>query len=153
MADIFKREPIKNLNIAKAENMGLVLDGATKDLFYVQQVQWNYAQRISRLFDLAHPDSMLYVSARPEGALSIVHAVSDAKTILNIFEKLGSVCDATKNTISTTFPDAKNCEKRNNATKISFMHCLLSSVGVSQSVQDYVINDSMQIMFSYVKRG
>ena len=153
--DIFNRKPINNIDVHKAENMGLQFSGDafTGDgLVYVQQISAAYSQRISRLFDLRRADAMLYVSARPEGSLNIVHAVSDAVSTTSMIAKFADVCKASSNVITMQAPPSGNCDSVSFKDVMTFHNCILVNMGFSQSIQDYVISDNLGIMFSHISK-
>lgn len=157
--DIFGRTAPGNIFVQKPENFKVHLSGgnfADIEPLIAQNIQWNYAQRVNRLYDLGKPDNVLMIAARPEGAMRIAHILADGGKFVNFCNKLGNPCNIGNgnNVLTISLPngaDKSTCDNPAATSDVKFHGCLLTSIGTSVAVTDYVISNAMDIMFVFIE--
>lgn len=114
----------------------------------IQNVQVNYQQQVSFVYDLTAPADVYYVSGRTQGTLQIGKVVGSAGTMKTFYTEFGDVCkmNASKN---FTMSGITGCTATTGASGNIVIHQpLVTSVGFSMSVDNAVIGENCQLMFA-----
>lgn len=123
------------------------LSGGVSGL-YVQQMQWQYAQQISRVYDVTSPLVAL-VSGRTQGGGSMSHVLGPAALTAEFFSTFGNVCYADGNTLTITGTAA--CGGVDEAEIEVQMHGLvISTYSGGISAQDMLLTNAIQFIFTHL---
>ena len=154
--DIFGRIPQTVGQAYSSDSFQIAIAGRDHDFMLVQNLAWNYAQNITRIFDLESADYQAYVSSRPQGQLTIANVVTNLDSAIEFMQKYGDVCqaDTDKNiviSIEGRAEDTGLC--RIQGGSLSFSQPVLTAANTSIAVADYMVNNNMTFIFAGVKPG
>lgn len=150
-------EDIFNRNVSKLEGVftsdAAVLEftgGGAGDRFsqLVQQVQFSYAQTITRLYEVGGP-AIYYVGGRTQGQMNVNRIIGPKGTVCGFYNKFGDVCGANENVIGLDLT-AKDCVAggESGGGKYTMKNCVITQVGIAVAAQDMIINENTTMMFS-----
>lgn len=152
MAHAFSRIPKKTKSGFTVDTAQVVFTGGasgagpgdTKGLL-VQNVQIQYQQQISFIYDLTDPEKVYYVAGRAEGTLQIGKVVSDKSTYQAFLETFADVCaDETSMLISGT----QGCNSDvTGGESITIQNPIVTSYGMTFNINDGVIAETIQMKF------
>ena len=125
----------------------------------VTNVQINFSQQISRIYDLNRKNKvgkkapMYYVGGRAEGRATFGRLIGPGKTGCGFYTKYGDICKAETNNISLKFRGSgqMNCKGKDVTYTLTSPICI--SVGISINAQDTMINENAQFMFADMECG
>lgn len=110
----------------------------------VQNISANYSQQITRLFEVGSP-AVYYVAGRTEGQASIARVIGPKKLAQAFYSTYGDVCKARTNTLHLSV--AAGCEGNARASYTAHF-VVITSIGVSITAADMMINEQLQMIFS-----
>ncbi len=154
MADIFNRNASNLAGVFTADAAKLVLKGNLGVL--VQQMQVNYAQTVTRLYEVGAngpngASNTYYVGGRTNGQMSLNRVVGPSNSITAFYRQYGDVCKANANQINLTLTQT-DCSKTGanatGATNYTISAAVITNVSVGVAAQDMLITDASQLMFS-----
>lgn len=154
MANIFNKTPKVNgagFSVDKAKltfaglqgTIGAITAGGTGLL--VQNVQCQYQQQLSFLYDLTDPAAVYYVAGRAEGTLQIGKIVGDQSNMKLFYSTYGDVC-ATRQ--PATFSGLTGCSDQAGSGVIEIKDPVITSFGMTMNVNEGVINEQVQMRFT-----
>ena len=155
MASVFK-EAAPNLQGVFSSQKAGITAGGTVDLGVVSQVQINYSQNVSRIFDLNRAGiggggkvPMYYVGGRSEGRATLGRIVGPKGSGCGFYTNYGDLCNIQPN-LQLTFKGsgASIVGCKGKSTKYTMTRPLAISIGISQNAQDTIINENVQFMFA-----
>jgi len=153
--DILGRRPQSVRRAYSADNFQIAISGRDNTFMLVQQIGFNYAQQVSRLFDLENADYQAYVAARPQGQMTISNVITDLGGMVDFTQQYGDVCSAETGKNITVSIEGKGqtglCQKQGGS--ISFSQPVLVSASVSMSVADYLVSNNMAFIFASASYG
>ena len=161
MPELFTRTEV-DFGGAMHAQTGIVTPNNGLTGILMQNIQLSYQQQVTRLYELgvaAQRTKVYYVGGRAQGTMSVAHVIGPGITIAQFYEAFGDVCKARNNTcqldLGSNFCDSSALP---GLPTIAFpvpkpvryvaKYCVLMSVGVSVSAQDFVINENSPLMFS-----
>ena len=149
--DIFNRNASNLAGVFVADAAKLVLAGSLGVL--VQQMQINYAQTITRLYEVGAnaangASNTYYVGGRTNGQMSLNRVVGPSNSITTFYTQYGDVCKANKNQINLTLTQTDCSTGSKGATDYTVAAAVITNVSVGVAAQDMLITDSSQLMFS-----
>jgi len=117
----------------------------------VQNMQWQYMQNITRLYDVTSTDIVL-VSGRTQGQGSMSRVMGPSALAASFFSTYGNVCYADQNDIQIDAEaDCANGGQGSSATITVVMdHVVLNSYGGAVSAQDMVVNEQLGFIFLWL---
>lgn len=137
----------------------------------MQNIQLSYQQQVTRLYELGTAgkrSKVYYVGGRAQGTMSVAHVIGPGVSIGLFYSTFGDVCAAGTNTCeidlspnicgnggtgsNNFFGDLVNnavaAASGGPRAKYKMKYCVLISIGMSVSAQDFVVNENSQLMFS-----
>lgn len=173
--DVFQRSTSNFGGAFTADRAKLIIPGAGNLGLLVQSLQVQYAQSVTRLYDITS-DRIYYVGGRTQGQLQLARVIGPVGTLKGLYSCFGDVCRAQKNTLSLELKET-NCagnvgagqpgsavtinELQNGCTtpaanaatssKYDIYFCVITQVGIGVQAQDMVINEQSQMMFSSMR--
>lgn len=158
MADLFNKTTkgyVDGFSLDKAKLTFSNFTGATGGTLtsktsglLIQNVQVNYQQQVSFVYDLTAPADVYYVSGRTQGTLQIGKVVGSAGTMKTFYTEFGDVCKMNANK-NFTMSGITGCTTTTGASGNIVIHQpLVTSVGFSMSVDNAVIGENCQLMFA-----
>ncbi len=130
----------------------------------MQNIQLSYQQQVTRLYELGNAGQrtkVYYVGGRAQGSMSVAHVVGPGVSIKAFYDNFGDVCKAGTNTCEIDLsPNVCGVTSGGNGitgliaagssprAKYTAKYCVLISIGMSVSAQDFVVNENSQLMFS-----
>lgn len=156
MVDIFNRVNADFGGAFKADQAVLSFGSGSASLLVAltQQLQFQYSQAVTRLYELGSND-IYYVAGRTQGQATMSRVVGPVGSIAAIYARYGDVCNAASNTIEITldpnlcFDTATGVGATTSNPSVSYAldYCVITQVGISVGAQDMVINDSTTFTF------
>ena len=162
MAELFSRTEV-DWGGAMTSQFGMVVPNKGLTGILMQNLQLSYMQNVSRLYELGRSGEktrIYYVGGRAQGSMSAAHVVGPGVTMKTFYDNFSDVCKAqtndceirlTPNICSSTGVQAiTGTALAFGSTVMSYKakYCVLVSIGVSVSAQDFVVNESSQMTFS-----
>jgi len=118
----------------------------------MQNIQLSYQQLLTRLYELGNAGQksrVYYVGGRAQGTLTVAHVIGPGVSIALFYKTFGDVCKAIDNTCEIDLtPNICATSKGQPKAKYKMKFCVLISIGMSVSAQDFVVNENSQLMFS-----
>jgi len=122
----------------------------------VTNVQINFSQQISRIYDLNKENAgpgkapMYYVGGRAEGRATFGRLIGPGASGCDFYESYGDICKANEHDIVLIFHGsgtlAADCKGQKSTYTLTAPICI--SVGISMNAQDTMINENAQFMFA-----
>jgi hypothetical protein len=125
----------------KADLLKVNFNGVTGGML-VQNMQFNFSQQVSMLFELGS-EKVYFVGGRAQGSASINRIVGPGKAILALFQGYGDICSP-KN---IEFTAEGGCGGAQGGIRYRLKSAVLTSVGASVDAQVIVISEQLQFMF------
>jgi len=151
MADIFNRTSDKFGGSFAADQARITFPalsgGAGGDAgLLVQNMQANYTQQVTRLYEISSP-TIYYVGGRTSGSAAVTRVVGPRKLASAFYSTYGDICNAASNTLN--FSMTTGCGEASGARAAYTAHfVVIVSIGISIAAADMLINESLQMMFS-----
>ena len=146
MADIFNKvskNRVDGFSLDKAKLTFSALPSTSGLL--IQNVQINYQQQVSFVYDLANPADVYYVAGRTQGTMQIGKVVGSASLMKTFYQKYGDVCAVTQDILKIS--GVTGCSGQNQAD-LDIAQPVITSVGISMSVENAVVGENCQLMFA-----
>ena len=168
MAEVFTRTEVDFGGAMHAQN-GIIVPNAGLTGVLLQNVQLGYQQAVTRMYELGdrgQKTRVYYIGGRSQGTMGAAHVVGPGVSMLLFYDTFGDVCKARDNTcvldlspnVCATPAGAAAAAAAGGAAvaaaarapraKYTVKYCVLVSIGVSVSTQDFVVNENSQLMFS-----
>ena len=119
--------------------------------FLAQTLQINYAQNVTRIFELAS-NTQYYVVGRPQGTIAMARIVGPRGANLAFVTKFGDACKANENTLELS-GNAGCGDAAQGAFRFTAFNVLMTQMGLAISAQDMLINENFQLMFVGLEGG
>lgn len=141
--DVFGRTVAAYGGSFAADTARLVFNAAPSSGLLVQNINFQYSQNITRLYDLGD-NKVYYVGGRTQGQLSIARVIGPRVLLAQFYQQYGDVCNARGN--MCMFQMQRGCEGA--SFSYTMMYCVITTIGVSAAAADMVINEQSTLMFS-----
>jgi hypothetical protein len=115
----------------------------------VQNIQWQYMQNITRLYDVTSTDIVL-VSGRTQGQGSMTRVMGPSALAASFFSTYGNVCYADQNDITIEIEADCAGGAPSNTITVVMDHVVLNSYGGSIAAQDMVVNEQLGFIFLWL---
>lgn len=115
----------------------------------VQNINFNYSQNITRLYEVGGPGAGLkqrtyYVGGRTQGQAGIARVVGPKTTLAAFYRQYGNVCLAKGNSISLSF--YAGCTSANLVAYV-LTGVVITNIGFSVQAMDMVFNENTALQF------
>jgi hypothetical protein len=122
----------------------------------VQNVQWQYQQNVTRLYEISGAGTagkVYVVAGRTQGQASVQRVLGPAGLTEDFYDNFGDVCNIASNNI--TFSARADCSDPNDGTygqqlDVDMNYCVLVRVAGAVSAQDMVVNESLGLLFLWL---
>lgn len=125
----------------KADLLKVNFNGVTGGML-VQNMQFNFSQQVSMLFELGS-QNVYFVGGRAQGTASVNRIVGPGKAILTLFQGYGNICEPK----DIDFTAEGGCGGAQGGIRYKLKKAVLTSVGASVDAQQIVISEQLQFMF------
>ncbi len=123
----------------------------------MQNMQLQYSQQVTRVYELGVAGRFTkayYVAGRAQGQLQVAHIVGPNVALKSFYDQYSNVCNARDNNIAINL-SPNTCDLglgpvfRNTVGRLAYTakNCVLTQIGMSVSVQDFLINENSTLMF------
>ena len=163
MADVFANTTL-TWGGAFTADQGLVSADSGIDGILLQNIGLNYAQNISRIYEIGNFGStphVYYVGGRSQGTMQLGHVVGPGVSIAAFYTKYSDVCQANTNSIVLDLTQS-TCGLgpppliaapgvtgvSNTGLVYTAKFVVLTQIGMTVNANDLVINENSQSMFS-----
>ncbi len=152
--DIYSRQGSVIAGAFSAEDTTLSFAGVGSDGFSLaggvglltQSLQVSYSQNVTRLYEVGSPNSYL-IAGRTQGQASLSRIIGPRAIQAAFYRKFGNVCNARSNNIDLAARMGCNGDNSGSLYSLAIGGCVLTSVSISVSAQDMMINESLQMIF------
>lgn len=172
MNSIFKEAAPALAGVWSSNRAGISAGGGGAfHLGVVTNVQINFSQQVSRMYDLnkdnfvggfggffglfARPGkaAMYYIGGRAEGRATFGRLIGPGKTGCDFYAAFGDICAINDNNLTLTFEGSGNMDCSGTKVTYTLSSPILISVGITQNAQDTMINENAQFMFADMECG
>lgn len=116
----------------------------------VQQIQWQYAQNITRLYEVGS-DEIYLVAGRTQGQATVSRILGPRALAIAFYTQFGDVCQAQGNNIQFRARTGCGGDRAGGNQKIKMKHAVIQSLGGSVAAQDMIINETLSLMFMFLQ--
>jgi len=124
----------------RADQVSLQFGGTDVNGFLVQQVQFSYAQQVSTLYEIGS-SNVYYVGGRAQGSASLARVVGPSPLAGDFITRFNDLCSPQ----DINFDASAGCEA--GGTEYTLEDAVLTTLGVTVTAQDVVVNESLQFIF------
>lgn len=158
MADLFTRTEVDFGGAMHAQN-GIVTPTKGLTGVLMQNISLSYQQQVTRLYELGtygRKTKVYYVGGRASGTMSTGHVIGPGVSMALFYSNFGDVCNAgtnsftldlTPNICGTGTASTSGVAQATRA-RYECKYCVLVGIGIGVGAQDFVVNESSQLMFS-----
>lgn len=145
--DVFSRQV--NFGGSFSADGAKITFGAFNAGLLVQQIQWQYQQNISRIYEVGSPDIYL-IAGRTQGQVTVSRVLGPRTLALNFYTQFGDVCKAAKNHLQFTAQTGCGGGGGGGRQRINLKHCVIQQLGSSVAAQDMIINETIMMIFLWM---
>ena len=156
MANIFNKPTKTNSGGFSIDSAQLTFTALGPTGLLVQNLQIQYQQQVSFLYDLTNPNNVYYVAGRAEGNMNIGKVVGSGGLVKTFYKTYGDVCGAStagasSNTINLSFDT--NCASATGSTssgsaRVRIINPIILSFGLQMQVDQGIISENVALRFS-----
>ena len=152
MADVFAGGQVHQGSF-RADQVSLLIGGISVAGFILQQVQFNFTQQVSMIYEIGS-NNVYYVGGRAQGTASVARIIGPAAASSNLFKSFGDICNPQDLglSISEGCIDASPAPGVNvtlgEKRSYTLQDAILIGVGGSIAAQDILFNEQLQFMFT-----
>jgi len=151
MPDIFGKKPrnvVGGFSVDKATLHIPSLSTAGTSGLLVQNVQLQYSQQVSFVYDLAKADDVYYIAGRTSGTLALGKVVGSAGIVKGFYEKFGDVCKV-KQAGNLELSGIAGCTETDSATgKVTIKEPVIVQFGLTMNIDTAIIGENVQMIFA-----
>lgn len=149
--DILGRKPQVVGRAYSSDSFNITVSGANDhDFMLIQNLNFTYGQSVTRLFDLENAEFQAYVSARPQGTMTMANVVTNLSSLVSFMQRYGDVCsadDPKTMTISLSRREGGSlCKAEQGALVLSYPVLVNAAMGIA--VADYIVTNTMEFIFA-----
>ena len=149
--NIFNRNASEVAGVFTADGVTLTVQGINGQAVstqLVQRLQIQYAQNITRLFEVGSTN-MYYVGGRAQGQASLDRVIGPALGLCNFYKTYGDVCQAKGRNLQFNLAQS-DCSKANAVGGINLVltSAVIQAVGLGVTANDIIITDMTSVMFA-----
>lgn len=151
MADLFNKQiktPTGAFSVDRAQlTFGNVAGGG----LLIQNVQIQYSQNMSFLYDLSEPSAVYYVAGRAQGTIAIGKAVGTSQAFTAFYTQYGDVCNTAGGVWSVS--GVTGCTNGSGSTTNTSMSLVMhnpkiAGIGIGMQIETAIINENIQAVFT-----
>mgnify|MGYP001310900587 CR=1 FL=1 len=125
----------------RADQLSLTFGGVDVRGFLVQNVQFSYTQQVTLLYEIGS-EFVYYVGGRAQGTATLARVIGPAPAAAQFINMFNDLCDPQ----DIEFDASSGCEDGTGGT-YTLEDAVLTTVSVSVTAQDIVINEQLQFIF------
>ena len=148
--DIFGKTPRNHaggFSVDKAQLTFTAFGATGSSGLLIQNVQIQYSQQISFVYDLAKADDVYYIAGRTQGTLSIGKIVGGTKTYKTFYTTHGNVCKVKGSNV--VLSGVSGCSDGDvGSGKITIQEPVITQIGIQMTVDTAIISENVQMMFA-----
>jgi hypothetical protein len=110
-----------------------------------QNVQINYQQQISRLYEVG-TNNTYFIGGRTQGQLALGRVIGPQAVQVTFYTKYGNMCFAKSNIMTLTAGNS-SCAGGGPGSVFTIMYSVITSIGITVGAQDMIVNEQLQLMF------
>lgn len=130
----------------RADNLKLSFGGTDVSGYLVQNVQFQYAQQVTMLYEIGSPN-VYFVGGRANGSATLGRIIGPTRLAAKFITNFNDLCKPQ----DMQFDASAGCPAPGASTGVGSSYTLqdavLTTVSVSVTSQDTVINEQLQFMF------
>ena len=151
MPELFKKSEVKFGGAMTADKGMFTSTGGLTGVL-MQGLNIQYQQNVTRLYEIGVENevtNVYYVGGRSAGTLGVSHVIGPGVAMKAYYENFSDVCNADTNAIRFSMkPNVCGNKAQIEKAEYKAKFCVLVQVGLSVQAQDFVINQSSNMMFS-----
>ena len=149
MADIFNRTAKTTRGGFKIDAAKLTFSGGAAQLtsgLLIQNVQIQYQQQVTFVYDLADPSGVYYVAGRAQGTLAMSKIVGSAIGMAAFYKDYGDACAIGKSINIEGI--GGTCATASTGAKYEIISPLIVSYGMTMAVNEGTVGENIQMQFA-----
>lgn len=163
MSDLYKRTEV-DFGGGMTSQYGLIVPNKGLTGILMQNFTMQYQQNVTRIYEIGKSGAktnVYYVGGRASGTISSAHIIGPGPTMRTFYDNFSDICQAATNDLQIQL-SSNQCPTSNAAgaaaggaaaaalSAISYRakYCVLVSIGVGVTAQEFVINENSNMMFS-----
>lgn len=124
----------------RADQLTLTFGGVDVSGFLVQNVQFSYTQQITMLYEIGS-ENVYYVGGRAQGTATLARVIGPAPLAAQFINQFNDLCEPQ----DINFDASNGCQ--GGGLQYTLEDAVLTTVSVSVTAQDVVINEQLQFIF------
>lgn len=135
----------------RADQLTLAFGGTDVRGFLVQNVQFSYSQQISLLYEIGS-EFVYYVGGRAQGNATLGRIIGPSAAAGGLITLFSDLCDPRDISFNTT----AGCSAgggSGGSINYDLKSAVLTTIAVSVTAQDVVVNEQLQFMFLDLESG
>lgn len=124
----------------RADQLKLTFGGTDVAGFLVQNVQFQYTQQITMLYEIGSAN-VYYVGGRAQGSATLARVIGPAPLAADFIKRFNNLCSPQ----DINFDASNGC--KSGGINYTLQDAVLTTVSVSVQSQDVVINEQLQFIF------
>ncbi len=141
MASVFQGAQVHNGSF-RADYLKLNFGGSDVSGFLVQNVQFQYAQQVSMLYEIGSAN-VYYVGGRAQGSATLARVLGPQAATGDFINRFNDLC----NPQDIGFSASSGCANTGGSVSYTLIDAVLTAVSVSVTSQEVVINEQLQFIF------
>jgi hypothetical protein len=118
----------------------------------VQNIQINYQQQVSFVYDLAKADDVYYIAGRTQGTLALGKVVGSQGIVKQFYTTYGDVCAIRDHSLELNGISGCSSNSANPPTgttgTITIKQPIITQFGITMSINDAIIGENVQMIFA-----
>jgi hypothetical protein len=168
MADVFQAAPMSFGGGFKSDT-GMLTTASGLSGVLMQNINITYQRPVTKIFELGNYSApvgtppvgkgtnVYYVEGRPQGSLTLGRILGFGASINAFYVQYGSVCRAGQNNMTLTLSNVECAKAPGDPPSVipskipvtlDLSFCVLTSVGISVTVQNFVVNENCSMEFA-----
>jgi len=124
----------------RADQLTVTFAGTDVAGFLVQNIQFSYTQQITMLYEIGS-ENVYYVGGRAQGTATLGRVIGPAPLGAQFIQNFNDLCEPQ----DITFDATQGCV--GGGTNYTLEDAVLTTISVSTTAQDIVINEQLQFIF------
>lgn len=152
MADLFNKTPRNVAGAFSVDKAALYFTGlganGSKSGLLVQNVQIQYSQQVSFVYDLAKADDVYYIAGRAQGTLALGKLVGPTGIAKDFYTKYGDVCQVKGGTIELQGLGGCDTFGSLKTDKVVIKEPVVTQFGLTMNVDNALVGENVQLIFA-----
>lgn len=129
----------------RADQLTMRFDGNSVEGFLIQNVQFTFSQQVTMIYEIGS-SYVYYVGGRSQGTATLMRVVGPQPLAADFINRYNDICDPQPIELDAS-AGCPNTVSYTSGIVYSLEEAVLTSISVSVTSQNVVINEQLQFMF------